>query len=299
MNTTAAGSLPRIVVIGAGFGGLNFCQKIPSHRARITVIDRQNHHLFQPLLYQVAAAGLSAVDIAQAVRALFSARPNLTVLVSEVTGFDLEKRIVRHAHGELHTISLWWRREVGRATLGTRIGNNSRRGEKRWTMRCWHSSRRSCRKAHCSNCRRSASRCKPACGWNPFERVNWSRTARPSARTISSGVPAWRVRLSRNNSALSWIAGAGEIAAGPERAGAPGGVCARRDGFARGCRGSARARRGARRAADGRTRGEVGAARTRRRGIRPGGRDVRRLPTSTKARSRPSGARRRWGKSKA
>ena len=60
MNTTAAGSLPRIVVIGAGFGGLNFCQKIPSHRARITVIDRQNHHLFQPLLYQVAAAGLSA-----------------------------------------------------------------------------------------------------------------------------------------------------------------------------------------------------------------------------------------------
>lgn len=112
MNTTAAGSLPRIVVIGAGFGGLNFCQKIPSHRARITVIDRQNHHLFQPLLYQVAAAGLSAVDIAQAVRALFSARPNLTVLVSEVTGFDLEKRIVRHAHGELHTISLWWRREV-------------------------------------------------------------------------------------------------------------------------------------------------------------------------------------------
>ncbi len=94
-------SLPHIVVVGAGFAGLNFCQKIPPHRARITVIDRQNHHLFQPLLYQVATAGLSAVDIAQPVRALFGARPNLTVLMSEVTGFDLAKRVVRHARGEL------------------------------------------------------------------------------------------------------------------------------------------------------------------------------------------------------
>ncbi len=101
MNTAATRSLPHIVVVGAGFAGLNFCQRIPSHRARITVIDRQNHHLFQPLLYQVATAGLSAVDIAQPVRALFGPRPNLTVLMSEVTGFDLAQRVVRHARGEL------------------------------------------------------------------------------------------------------------------------------------------------------------------------------------------------------
>ncbi|MCX6951582.1 MAG: NAD(P)/FAD-dependent oxidoreductase [Verrucomicrobia bacterium] len=101
MSTTTDSSLPHIVVVGAGFAGLNFCQRIPSHRARITIIDRQNHHLFQPLLYQVATAGLSAVDIAQPVRALFGPRPNLTVLMSEVTGFDLANKMVKHARGEL------------------------------------------------------------------------------------------------------------------------------------------------------------------------------------------------------
>ncbi len=57
--------LPHILVLGAGFGGLKFCQKFPPGRARITVVDWQNHHLFQPLLYQVATAGLSAPEIAQ------------------------------------------------------------------------------------------------------------------------------------------------------------------------------------------------------------------------------------------
>ena len=66
-------TLPHIVVIGAGFGGLRFVRNFPENLARITVIDRQNHHLFQPLLYQVATAGLSAVDIAQPVRAIFVA----------------------------------------------------------------------------------------------------------------------------------------------------------------------------------------------------------------------------------
>ena len=81
--------LPHIVVIGAGFGGMAFCQDFPAKLARITLIDRQNHHLFQPLLYQVAAAGLSAVDIAQPVRAIFGARPNFDVIMAEVTGIDL------------------------------------------------------------------------------------------------------------------------------------------------------------------------------------------------------------------
>jgi NADH dehydrogenase len=98
-NTPAP--LPHIVVLGAGFGGLTFCQKFPADIACITVIDRQNHHLFQPLLYQVASAGLSAVDIAQPIRAILSGKPNLEVLMAEVTGVDFASRRVIHEFGEL------------------------------------------------------------------------------------------------------------------------------------------------------------------------------------------------------
>jgi len=101
MNNPNPDALPHIVVIGAGFGGLTFCQKFPAKLARITLIDRQNHHLFQPLLYQVATAGLSAVDIAQPVRAIFGARPNFSVIMAAVTGLDLAGRRVVHERGEL------------------------------------------------------------------------------------------------------------------------------------------------------------------------------------------------------
>ena len=77
-------------------------RNFPEDLARITVIDRQNHHLFQPLLYQVATAGLSAVDIAQPIRALFGPRPNFTVLMSEVTASDLAAKRVVHKRGELN-----------------------------------------------------------------------------------------------------------------------------------------------------------------------------------------------------
>lgn len=93
-------ALPHIVVVGAGFGGLTFCRKFPDATARITVIDRQNHHLFQPLLYQVATAGLSAVDIAQPIRAILRRKKNLEVVMAEVTGFDLAARKVIHDRGE-------------------------------------------------------------------------------------------------------------------------------------------------------------------------------------------------------
>jgi NADH:ubiquinone reductase (H+-translocating) len=86
---------PHIVVLGAGFGGLTFCQTFEHPEARITLIDRQNHHLFQPLLYQVASAGLSAPEIAQPVRSILSDRPNVSVLLDTVTGFDLEAKTVR------------------------------------------------------------------------------------------------------------------------------------------------------------------------------------------------------------
>jgi NADH dehydrogenase len=94
-------SLPHVVVIGAGFGGLSFARKFRTDLARVTVIDRQNHHLFQPLLYQVATAGLSAVDIAQPIRAILRRKPNLEVLMAEVQQVDLAARKVIHNRGEL------------------------------------------------------------------------------------------------------------------------------------------------------------------------------------------------------
>lgn len=93
---------PHIVVIGAGFGGLTFCQSFPAGRARITVVDRTNHHLFQPLLYQVATAGLSIPDIAQPIRSILSDRSDITVLLDEVQSVDLDKRVVQGANGPVH-----------------------------------------------------------------------------------------------------------------------------------------------------------------------------------------------------
>jgi NADH dehydrogenase len=84
-----------IVVLGAGFGGLTFCQTFNHRAARVTLFDRQNHHLFQPLLYQVATAGLSAPEIAQPIRSILSNQPNVTVLLDQVTGFDLTTKMVR------------------------------------------------------------------------------------------------------------------------------------------------------------------------------------------------------------
>jgi len=90
-----------VVVLGAGFGGLTFCQNFRHPQARITVVDRTNHHLFQPLLYQVAACGLSAPEIAQPIRGILSKRPDITVLFNQVVDFDLAHKKVRLEHGEL------------------------------------------------------------------------------------------------------------------------------------------------------------------------------------------------------
>ena len=83
-----------VVVLGAGFGGLIFCKHFRHAHARVTLVDRTNHHLFQPLLYQVATAGLSAPEIAQPIRSILSNRPDVTVLLDEATDFDLANRKV-------------------------------------------------------------------------------------------------------------------------------------------------------------------------------------------------------------
>ena len=83
-----------MVVLGAGFGGLTFCKEFHHPDADVTLVDRTNHHLFQPLLYQVAACGLSAPEIAQPIRAILSDRPDITVLFDQVTNFDLARKKV-------------------------------------------------------------------------------------------------------------------------------------------------------------------------------------------------------------
>jgi NADH:ubiquinone reductase (H+-translocating) len=88
-------SAHRVVIVGAGFGGLNAAQTLASAPVSITVIDRKNHYTFQPLLYQVATAGLSPGEIAAPIRSILSRNKNVEVLMAEVTGFDLERRVVQ------------------------------------------------------------------------------------------------------------------------------------------------------------------------------------------------------------
>ncbi len=90
-----------IVVLGAGFGGLTFCKTFQHPNARITVVDRTNHHLFQPLLYQVATCALSATDVAQPIRGILSNRTDITVLLDKATGFDLVQKKVFLEKGAL------------------------------------------------------------------------------------------------------------------------------------------------------------------------------------------------------
>jgi NADH dehydrogenase len=84
----------RVVIIGAGFAGLAAAQALAKARADVTVIDRHNYHLFQPLLYQVATAGLSPADIATPIRAILRAQRNATVLLGRVSGIDKAMRVV-------------------------------------------------------------------------------------------------------------------------------------------------------------------------------------------------------------
>jgi NADH:quinone reductase (non-electrogenic) len=92
---------PRVVIVGAGFGGLNAAKTLAKAPVQITVIDRRNYHTFQPLLYQVATAGLSPGEIAAPIRSILRSHRNVEVLMAEVTGFDLERRVVRTPDAEI------------------------------------------------------------------------------------------------------------------------------------------------------------------------------------------------------
>ena len=94
-------SQPHIVIIGAGFGGLTCAQALRGAPVRITLVDRTNHHLFQPLLYQVAMAGLSPADIASPIRSILRKQSNVTVLLDEATRIDYDRQVVHLTNDEL------------------------------------------------------------------------------------------------------------------------------------------------------------------------------------------------------
>jgi NADH dehydrogenase len=95
-----SGSLPRVVIIGGGFGGLWAAKALKNKPVTVTLIDRKNHHVFQPLLYQVATAVLSPGEIASPLRRILHRARNIEVILGEVTDFDLDGGIVRLEDGE-------------------------------------------------------------------------------------------------------------------------------------------------------------------------------------------------------
>ena len=95
------GTLPHVVILGAGFGGLRAARALAKSPVKVTLVDRNNYHLFQPLLYQVATASLSADEIAQPVRAILGRQRNLEFRMAEARGIDLDRRTLHTSHGDL------------------------------------------------------------------------------------------------------------------------------------------------------------------------------------------------------
>ena len=92
---------PHVAIVGAGFAGLHAGLALAKAKVRVTLVDRRNHHTFQPLLYQVATAALSPGEIAYPIRHIFRDYENVSVLLAEVTGFDLETRKLQFENDEL------------------------------------------------------------------------------------------------------------------------------------------------------------------------------------------------------
>ncbi len=96
-----ARGMPRVVIVGGGFGGLHVAKKLRRAEVEVCLVDRENFHLFQPLLYQVATAGLQAGDIASPIRAVLRRQDNTKVIKGEVHDIDRKERRVFFEHGEI------------------------------------------------------------------------------------------------------------------------------------------------------------------------------------------------------
>ena len=99
--TSSNSKKPHVVVIGGGFGGLQTALSLRKTDCEVTLVDRQNHHLFQPLLYQVATGGLSPSNIAAPLRRVLRKHKNCKTIMAEVTDVDLANKKVILADGEL------------------------------------------------------------------------------------------------------------------------------------------------------------------------------------------------------
>jgi NADH dehydrogenase len=99
VEENADGKMPRVVIVGAGFGGLACAKELGGSSVAVTVVDRRNYHLFVPLLYQVATAALSPADIARPIRRILGKYRNIDVVLGEAIGLDAQARILRLADG--------------------------------------------------------------------------------------------------------------------------------------------------------------------------------------------------------
>jgi NADH dehydrogenase len=97
----AESSAKHVVIIGGGFGGIAAAQALKHAPVRLTMIDRRNHHLFQPLLYQVATAALNPSDIAAPIRRILRHQLNASVLLGEAASIDTRQKIVHLLDGEV------------------------------------------------------------------------------------------------------------------------------------------------------------------------------------------------------
>ncbi len=124
------GERPKVVIVGGGFAGIHAARALKDMNVSVTLIDRRNHHLFQPLLYQVALAVLSPADIAQPIRSILSNQQNAEVLMDEVVGIDVAARQLDSLARARAWRTTTWRWQLGQATatLGTMSGCRLRRG---------------------------------------------------------------------------------------------------------------------------------------------------------------------------
>src|SRR3954453_5081264 len=91
---------PRVVIVGGGFGGIETAKALRHAAVKVTIIDRQNHHCFQPLLYQVATAALSPADVAWPIRSILSPQENDRAVMGAVVALDRKARLIRTAGGQ-------------------------------------------------------------------------------------------------------------------------------------------------------------------------------------------------------
>ena len=141
----AVASQPHIVIIGAGFAGLSAAKALAKASVHVTIIDRRNYHLFQPLLYQVAAAGLSPADIAMPIRSILSRQRNAIVVLARVMAIDTATRIVSTDAREIPYDILIVATGARHAYFGPTSGKASRSASRRSRTRPTSGGRSCCR----------------------------------------------------------------------------------------------------------------------------------------------------------